>query len=89
MWYQCPHTRHLARQGKSPEEHVGPRPQTAGRPGLKTGFTDSAREQWYDRPLEGVGEGGVRGAGQVGQAGVGQQDRGVQTLANLNSHLTS
>ena len=59
------------------------------RPRLKTGFTDSAREQWYDRPLEGVGEGGVRGAGQVGQAGVGQQDRGVQTLANLNIYLTS
>ena len=53
-----------------------------GRPGLKTGFTDSAREQWYDRPLEGVGEGGVRGAGRVGLAGVMQQGRGVQTLAN-------
>ena len=83
MWYQRPYTRHLARQGKSQEEHVGPRP------GLKTSFTDSAREQWYNRPLEGVGEGGVRGAGRGGQAGVEQQDRGVQTLANLNSHLTS
>ena len=64
------------------EESKGACQAAAGRPGLKTGFTDSAREQWYDRPLEGVGGGGVQGAGRGGQAGVEQQGRGDQTLAN-------